>query len=108
LLSIIEGKKYIFSLEINDSMVFDQQILKKYVTNFYRNLFGTTTSISIFLDCHFWNSCTQLTDEQVAFLESFFIENEIKHAVFFSCDSNKASDPDGPNKLVNAFYILIN
>jgi hypothetical protein len=66
-------KNFIFSLEIDGSMDFDQNILRKHVIDFYRNLLGTTTTRIISLQPNFWDSCTKLTVEQIAFLESPFL-----------------------------------
>jgi hypothetical protein len=46
-------KNFIFSLEIDGSMIFDQTILRKHVTYFYYNLFGTTTIKTISLESNF-------------------------------------------------------
>jgi Reverse transcriptase (RNA-dependent DNA polymerase) len=100
-------------------MVFDQNILRKHTTDFYRNLLDITTTRTISLQSNFWDSYTHLIVEQINFLEPPFNEEEIKH-VIFSCDPNKAPGQDGFSfqfyqsfwdlvfrdifKLVNAFY----
>jgi hypothetical protein len=42
-----------FSLEIDGSMICDQNILRKHVTDFYHNLLGTTTIKTISLHSNF-------------------------------------------------------
>jgi hypothetical protein len=77
-------KNYIFSLEINDNVVYDQQLLHKHVTDFYQDLLGTTTSRSISLQPSFWDECPTLSLEQIHFLKTPFTALKInKKIVFF-------------------------
>jgi hypothetical protein len=71
-------KNYIFSLEINGTIVYDQQLLQKHVIDFYRDLLGTTTSKSISLQLSFWDECHTLSLEQIQFFEAPFTTLEIK------------------------------
>jgi hypothetical protein len=71
-------KKIIFFLNINGTMVYDKKPLQKYVTDFYRDLLGTTTSRSISLHPSFWVGCLTLSLEQIQFFEALFTELEIK------------------------------
>jgi hypothetical protein len=81
-----------------------QDNLKKYITNFYKNLFGKPLPSSLNLSP---TGVDRITEEDRVFLTKKITLQEIKEAVF-AMEQNKAAGPDGFNaEFYQAFWGVI-
>ena len=87
-------KKCIHSLHQDEGLIEGQEQLKKYITNYYRGLFGAPEEGNFSLDESRTNDITQVTPEENNLLTASFSEEEISKAVF-QMEHNKAPGPDG-------------
>ena len=87
-------KQHIFILEQEDGVIVGDLELKKYITNYYKNLFGKPDEIDISLVESRIDDIPQVTDAENDTLISAFTEIEVKEAVF-QMEHNKAPGPDG-------------
>jgi len=79
---VANGKQHIFTLEQEDDVIVGDLELKKYITNYYKNLFGNPDEINISLVESRIDDIPQVTDAENDTLISAFIEMEVKEAVF--------------------------
>lgn len=84
----------ITSLEIDGVVCTNQSVIQKHITDFYKDLMGSSTPRLLHLKPNLWHASENLTYDQCAFLEAPFTLEEI-HRVVFACNPNKASGPDG-------------
>jgi hypothetical protein len=87
-------KQHIFILEQEDGVIVGDLELKKYITNYYKNLFGKPDEIDISLVESRIDDIPHVTDAENDTLISVFTEIEVKEAVF-QMEHNKAPGPDG-------------
>ena len=87
-------KQHIFRLEQEDGVIVGDLELKKYITNYYKNLFGKPDEIDISLVESRIDDIPQVTETENEILISAFTEIEVKEAVF-QMEHNKAPGPDG-------------
>jgi hypothetical protein len=81
--------------------------LKRYITSYYKVLFGPTPTSEITLDESLVHDIPQVLAEENSYLTSEFIEDEIRKVIFWM-QHNKASGPDGfPVEFFQAFWDLI-
>ena len=92
--SIRKKKNSIFSMTINGVIVQDMAVIKDHVTNFYKQLLGTSTSRLVGIQSSLWDNSRNLSLEQKVALERPFTVDEIRKTVF-SCNPSKAPGPDG-------------
>jgi hypothetical protein len=68
--------------------------LKKYITSYYKGLFGPPNDISVWLDTSRRDDIPEVTDEENRILVEEFIEQEVKKKVLFQMGHNKSPGPD--------------
>ena len=86
-------KQHIFRLEQEDGVIVGDLELKKYITNYYKNLFGQPDENDISLVESRIDDIPQVTETGNEILISAFTEIEVKEAVF-QMEHNKAPGPD--------------
>ena len=100
-------KQHIFRLEQEDGVIVGDIELKKYITNYYKNLFGQPDEIDISLVESRIDDIPQVTDAENDTLISAFTEIEVKEAVF-QMEHNKAPGPNGfPAEFFQVFWEII-
>ena len=87
-------KKFIYSLQQDEKRVEGQEELKKYITKYYKSLFGAPTEGNFTLDEIRTDDIPQVTAEENDILTAPFSEEEVRAAVF-QMEHNKAPGPDG-------------
>jgi hypothetical protein len=81
--------------------------LKRYITSYYKGLFGPAPTSEITLDESLVHDIPQVSVEENSYLTSEFSEDEIRKAIF-QMQHNKAPGPDGfPTEFFQAFWDLI-
>ena len=75
-------KNTISCLEINGVMVYNQSILLRHITDYYKGLMGSSSTRIVSLQENLWSASDNLTLEQCISLESPFTLDEIKRVVF--------------------------
>ena len=86
-------KNRIVSLNQEDGVIEGQENLKKYITDFYKSLFGDAGRTSVLLDPR---GVVKISNEDGETLINIFTMEEFKNAVF-SMEKNKSAGPDGFN-----------
>jgi hypothetical protein len=87
-------KQHIFRLEQDDGTIVADKELKRYITRYYKNLFGQPMESDISLEESRIDGISQVTENENEILTAPFTMDEIKEAVF-QMEHNKASGPDG-------------
>jgi hypothetical protein len=93
-------KNYIFSLEIDGQVIYDQDRIRRFISNHFKTLLGSEINRLVTLDLNLWNENERLTLDSSNSLESIFTIEEIKN-VIFEAEGNKSPGPDG---LTFTFY----
>jgi hypothetical protein len=94
---IVNGKrrkKRIFLLENGNSKVEGHDNLKRFITEFYKGLFGEPEENSFTLDESFNQDIPQVSSQENSQLTADFSKTGIKETIF-SMNHNKAPGPDG-------------
>lgn len=100
-------KQHIFRLEQEEGVIVGDTELKKYITNYYKNLFGQPAESNISLVEDQIDDIPQVTDLENDLLTTSFTETEIKEDVF-QMEHNKAPGPDGfPAEFYQVFWEII-
>ncbi|WVZ91838.1 hypothetical protein U9M48_037961 [Paspalum notatum var. saurae] len=100
-------KKKIFSLDHGQGKIEGQENLKKYITNFYKELFGPPEINNFSLEESWTSDILQVSPIENEILIAPFSEREIREAIF-SMDHNKAPGPDGfPAEFYQHFWDII-
>jgi hypothetical protein len=100
-------KQHIFRLVQEDGIIVGDQELKRYITRYYKNLFGQPVESNISLDESNIDDISQVTENENETLTSPFTMAEIKEAVF-QMEHNKATGPDGfPAEFYQVFWEII-
>ena len=100
-------KQHIYKLENDQGVVIGDDQLKKHITQFYKNLFGTPDMSEITLMENQILDIPQVSHEENDVLISEFTETEVKDVVF-QMEHNKAPGPDGfPVEFYQVFWNLI-
>ena len=68
--------------------------MKRYITKYYKGLFGAPEEGNFSLDENRIDDISQVSNEENAFLTAPFTEDEVRKAVF-QMEHNKAPGPDG-------------
>ena len=76
------SKQHIFRLEQGDGVIVGDEALKKYITTYYKNLFGQPEESSITMVENRIDDIPQVTEIENEILTSQFTEDEVKVAVF--------------------------
>jgi hypothetical protein len=100
-------KKRIFLLENGNSKVEGHDNLKRFITEFYKGLFGEPEENSFTLDESFNQDIPQVSSNENRLLTIDFLETEIKEAIF-SMNHNKVLGLDGfPVEFYQQFWETI-
>jgi hypothetical protein len=100
-------KTRIFRLEQEEGIVEGEEHLNKYITNYYKGLFGESKCNNLSLNESMVEDIPQVTPLENEFLEVEFSEKEVREAVF-QMKHNKAPGPDGfPVEFYQVFWSLI-
>ena len=84
-----------------------QEELKRYITRYYKGLFGAPEEGNLSLDESRTDDIPQVSDDENAFLTAPFTEEEVRKAVF-QMEHNKALGPDGfPAEFYQNFWDTI-
>jgi hypothetical protein len=83
----------IFQLQDGSCNICGDNELKKYITLYYKNLFGPPQESSMRLDERRRDDIPQVTEEENGFLVQDFLEEEVK-TVVFQMEHNKSPGPD--------------
>ena len=86
-------KKCIYSLQQDEGRIEGQEELKKYITDYYKSLFGAPAEGNFTLDETRTDDIPQVTAEENDILTAPFSEEEVKAAVF-QMEHNKAPGLD--------------
>jgi hypothetical protein len=87
-------KQHIFRLEQEDRTIVGDKEPKRYITRYYKNLFGQPVESDISLEESRIDDIPQVTENENEILTAPFTMDEIKDAVF-QMEHNKAPRPDG-------------
>jgi len=87
-------KTRIFRLEQEEGVISGDSNLKKYITNYYKNLFGPPEAPTMFLDESRTEDMTQVSNLENEILADSFTEAEVGMAIF-QMKHNTAPGPDG-------------
>jgi hypothetical protein len=100
-------KQHIFRLEQEDGIIVGDNELKRYITSYYKNLFGQPMESNISLDESRIDDIPHVTENENEILTSPFTMDEIKEAMF-QMEHNKAPGPDGfPIEFYQVFWEII-
>jgi hypothetical protein len=93
-------KNYIFLLKIEGQVIYDQEQIRRFISNHFKTLLGSEINRLVTLDLNLWNENKRLTLDSCNSLESVFTIEEIKNAIF-EAEGNKSPGSDG---LTFTFY----
>ena len=100
-------KKTIYSLDHEGSKIEGQANLKRFITKFYKELFGEPEESLLTLDEDDNQDIVQVSQTKNDLLTAPFTEKEVKEAVF-QMEHNKAPGPDGfPVEFYQRFWEVI-
>jgi hypothetical protein len=100
-------KTRIFRLEQEEGIIEGEENLKKYITKYYKGLFGAEKSNSFTLNEEMIEDIPQVSQEENEILTENFTEKEVREAIF-QMKHNKAPGPDGfPIEFYQLFWNLI-
>ena len=100
-------KTRILRLEQEDGVIEGEENLKKYITKYYKQLFGKTKKSKISLEETEVADIPQVSEEENKMLIDEFTEKEVREAIF-QMKHNKAPGPDGfPAEFYQVFWSLI-
>ena len=99
--------KCIFSLQRDEGRTEGQAELKRYITKYYKCLFGAPEEGDFTLDETRTDGIPQITEEENDIPTAPFSEEEVRAAVF-QMEHNKAPGPDGfPTEFYQNFWDVI-
>jgi hypothetical protein len=78
--------------------------LKKFITNYYKGLFGEPAGNNVFVVESIKHEIPQVSQLENEFLTNDFLENEVKEAIFQK-EHNEACEPDG--FMVEFYQVLL-
>jgi hypothetical protein len=97
-------KTRIFRLEQEEGVVEGEEILKDYITKYYKDLFGASREDGLTLNESMVEDIPQLTSLEREELMAEFVEKEVREAIF-QMKHNKAPGPDGfPVEFYQVFW----
>jgi hypothetical protein len=64
-----KGKNSIFFVNINNTIIYDQDTIRSYIQEYYKKLIGTTNDIILTLDMNLWSQDEKLNLDQSSILE---------------------------------------
>ena len=100
-------KTRIYQLQDGEHMISGDEELKKYITTYYKGLFGPPDNNDFNLDETRIDDIPQVTDIENEILILEFTEAEVREAIF-QMEHNKSPGPDGfPVEFYQAFWDTI-
>jgi len=97
-------KTRIYKLQDGNHIVSGDDELKKYITTYYKDLFGPSDNNNFNLDETRTDDIPQVTNIENEILTSEFTEAEVREAIF-QMEHNKAPEPDGfPAEFYQVFW----
>jgi hypothetical protein len=100
-------KTKISSLEQDEGVIEGEEELTKYITKYYKDLFGKSGGNNFSLNESMVEDIPQVTQLEKDLLEAEFSEKEVREAIF-GMKHNKAPGPDGfPAEFYQVFWSLI-
>jgi hypothetical protein len=87
-------KSRIFKLLDENQTIEGDEELKKFITSYYKSLFGPSDITDVTLDESITHDIPRVSEVENTVLTSLFSEEDIKAAIF-QMEHNKASGPDG-------------
>jgi hypothetical protein len=98
-------KTRIFRLEQEEGVIEGEEILKDYITKYYKDLFGASREDGLTLIESMVEDIPQLTSSEREDLMAEFVEKEVREAIF-QMKHNKAPGPDGfPTEFFKCFGV---
>lgn len=98
-------KTRIFQLQDGDKIIQGDEELKKYITNYYRGLFGPSEASLLTMDESRRDDIPQVSDNKKEWLTARFSYEEVREAIF-QMKHNKAPGPDGfPAEFYQACFL---
>jgi mannosylglycoprotein endo-beta-mannosidase len=99
-------KKRIHTLVQDEGKIEGLDNFKKFITSYYKNLFGAPEEGNFFLDETQTDDIPQVSVEENNFLTAEYSEKEVRKAIF-QMEHNKAPGPDGfPAEFIKPFGTL--
>jgi hypothetical protein len=100
-------RKKIFQLEQNEGTIIGQENIKKYITGFYKNLFGPPSENYFSLLEDEIHDIPQLSQVENEILTADFTEEEVCEAIM-NMEKNEAPGPDGfPAEFYQTFWSIL-
>ena len=100
-------KTRIFRLEQEEGIIKGVENLKRYITKYYKGLFGPSKQNNFSLDEYMIDDIAQVSNDENEILIASFSEKEVRDAIFLM-KHNKAPGPDGfPVEFYQVCWILI-
>lgn len=75
-------KMRIFQLDQEEAVIHDEEELKRYITKYYKNLFGPTSSPLVMMVESYRDDIPQVPNEENELLVAQFLEEEVREALF--------------------------
>ena len=98
-------KTRIFQLQDGDKIIQGDEELKKYITNYYRGLFGPSEASLLTMDESRRDDIPHVSDNKKEWLTARFSYEEVREAIF-QMKHNKAPGPDGfPAEFYQACFL---
>ena len=95
--AVANGKRRrtrIFRLEQEEGVIEGEENLKRYITNYYKGLFGPSKTNNFSMDESRIEDIPQVTDQENEYLTADFTKKEVREAIF-QMKHNKSPGPDG-------------
>ena len=88
-------------------VIHDEEELKRYITKYYKNLFGPTSSPPVMMVESYRDDIPQVPNEENELLVAQFLEEEVREALF-QMKHNTTPGPDGfPSEFYQVFWTII-
>lgn len=78
----MERKSCIFRLEQEEGIIYGDVELKKYITTYYKKLFGPPENHEVFMNESQHDDIPQVSAQENEMLVSTFSEEEVREAIF--------------------------
>ncbi|WVZ71809.1 LOW QUALITY PROTEIN: hypothetical protein U9M48_020345 [Paspalum notatum var. saurae] len=100
-------KTRIYSLEQEEGIVTGDVEIRKYITKYYKSLFGHPETLDVVLDENRIDDIPQVSPQENELITAPFTPEEVRAAIF-QMEHNKAPEPDGfPPEFYQVFWNII-
>jgi hypothetical protein len=100
-------RKKIYQLEQDEETIIGQENLMRYITDYYKSLFGDPEPSNVCLEESVNGDIPKLTNQENNILITDFTEKEV-HEAIMQMEKNKAPGPDGfPAEFYQSFWEII-